>query len=124
MHKRYAAIRTIGTIYKVLGIIVGVITLLAVIAICAVSALSGAAVGQLGGADFGSLIGGTLGGLLVAIGVIIYGGIIALTLYAAGEAMYVFLALEENTRQSAEAARATTALLDRLSEPRPGEQKT
>jgi len=116
MEKRYAALRVIGTIYKVFGGIVGVITILAVLGICATSLLGGAAMGTLGrefGGDtgFAGLLSGFLGGLIGGVLVIIYGGGLAVTLYAAGEGVYLLLALEENTR-------ATVMLLQRQAGPR------
>ena len=69
------------------------VTALAVLAICA---------GGLGNARSAiGLFGGALGGLLGSLVVLIYGGGIALTLYAAGEGVFLLLAVEENTRLSA-----------------------
>lgn len=106
MEKRYKALRIIGTIYKVLGIIAGVITILVAIGLCGTSVLGGAAIDNLGrqfGGDIGvgGLFGGIFGGLLLSLAAIIYGGFITLTLYAAGEGVYLLLALEENTRTTA-----------------------
>lgn len=103
MEKRYTALRVLGTIYKVLGGIVGVITILLVLAICAFSVLGGAAMDTLGrefGGDtgFAGVLSGFLGGLIISVVVIIYGGWLAVTLYATGEGVYLLLALEENTR--------------------------
>jgi hypothetical protein len=116
MEKRYTALRIIGTIYKVLGGIVGVVTILVVLGICAASVLGGAAMGSLG-REFGrnagvpGLFGGALGGLVIGVVAIVYGGGLAITLYAVGEGVYLLLALEENTR-------ATVALLQRQANPR------
>ncbi|MBN1976160.1 MAG: hypothetical protein JW918_02065 [Anaerolineae bacterium] len=105
MEKRYAALRTIGTIYKVLGIAVAAITLLLIIGICLFTFLGGmGGVAMSRGADeaalglFGTLLGSILVTLFSGIVMIIYGGSIALTLYAMGEGIYLMLALEENTR--------------------------
>ena len=111
MEKRYAALRTIGTIYKVLGIAVAAITLLMIIGFCLFSLLGGVggAAMSRGGADefalgvFGTLLGSILGTLFFGIVMIIYGGSIALTLYAMGEGIYLMLAVEENTRMTAAA---------------------
>ncbi len=99
MQKRYRALRIIATIYKLLGVIIGILTILAILGFC-VSAVTGAAVmqnlgqrgnvfpavGNVGLALVGSVIG------------IIYGGGLSLTLYALGEFIYLLLAIEENTR--------------------------
>jgi hypothetical protein len=47
------------------------------------------------------LFGGALGGLIASVVGIIYGGGLALTLYAAGEGISLLIALEENTRATA-----------------------
>ncbi len=106
MEKRYTALRTIGTIYKVLGVIVGAMTILVALGICASSIFGGAAIDSLSrelGRDVPSagMLGGILGGLLLGILAIIYGGGLAITLYAAGESVYLLIALEENTRATA-----------------------
>jgi len=105
MEKRYRALRTIGTIYKVLAAIVAGITLLSILGLCATSILGG--VGQAafsrgsGFGVFGGLFGGVLGALILSVFAIIYGGAISLTLYAFGEGIDLLLALEENTRLTA-----------------------
>lgn len=106
MEKRYKALRIIGTIYKVVGVIAGVITILIALSLCATSVLGGTAIGSFGrefGGDtgFAGLFSGLLGGLILSIVAIIYGGGLAVTLYAAGEGVYLLLALEENTRATA-----------------------
>jgi hypothetical protein len=107
MEQRYTALRTIGTVYKILGIISGVITILAILGICAASVLGGAALGelesQLGGSyGMGGMFGGVFGGILLGFLAILYGGGISITLYAFGEGIYLLLALEENTRTTAQ----------------------
>ncbi len=102
MEKKYSALRIIGTIYKIFGIIVGVLAVLAAITLCATSIFGGSLLGQLGG-QFGfdggmGNGGGIIVGLLLGAGVIINGGGMALTLYAIGEGIYLLIALEENTR--------------------------
>ena len=106
MERRYMALRTIGTIYKVLGGIVGIITLLLVIGICVASVVGGAALDSFSrelarATGFAGLFSGVVGGLVVSIVGILYGGGMAITLYALGEGVYLLLALEENTRATA-----------------------
>jgi predicted lipid-binding transport protein (Tim44 family) len=105
MAKRYSALRTIGAIYRVFGIIVGVLTALAAIGVCLFSILAGASAAEMAPRIFG-VLSGAFGGVLGAVAIIIYGGLIAVGLYAFGEAVEVFLALEENTRLTAESIRA------------------
>ena len=109
MQSKYRALGIISTIYKVLGGIVGALTLLLALAICATSVLGGAALDSFG-REFGDiggpgLFGSVLGGLLFSLISILYGGVIAVTLYASGEAISLLLALEENTRMTAEILR-------------------
>lgn len=106
METPYRALNIISTIYKVMGAIVGAITLLVVLAICGSSVLGGAALDSLG-SEFGNgagagLLGGVFGGLLLSLVAILYGGVIAVTLYAIGEAIHLLLALEVNTRMTAQ----------------------
>lgn len=106
MEKKFKVLRVIGTIYKVLGIIVGVISILLALGICLTSILGSTALNELGrelGGDtnLGPLFGGFLGGAIVSLGAIIYGGSAAITLYAAGELVFLLLSLEENTRMTA-----------------------
>jgi len=110
MEKRYTALRVIGTIYKVIGLLVGALTILSVLGICAASVLGGAAMEQLsqqfGDGSGGGLAGRLFGGLLLSLAALIYGGGLSVTLYAFGEGVYLFLAIEENTRATTELLRS------------------
>ncbi len=104
--KHYQALRTIGTIYKILGVIAGVVTILLVLGFCGTSVLGGGFLGSLEssygrGSGAGPIVG-ILTGLLGSVVIIIYGGATSVTLYAAGELVYLILALEENTRATAQ----------------------
>jgi ABC-type phosphate transport system permease subunit len=106
MDRRYRALRTVGSIYRVLGYIVLVLTILSVIAICGISVLSGTALEsvsqQIGVNSNGSgIAGGIVGGIFLSFIALIYGGIVALSLIAFGEGIYLFIAIEENTRKTA-----------------------
>jgi len=110
MDKHYPVLRIVGTIYKVVGIIIAVGTLLSAIGFCGMSVLSGTAMEstlrnlpggiQGPGQGFG-LLGGVVGGVLVSLMMILFGGIYAVTVYALGEAVYLLIALEENMRHTA-----------------------
>lgn len=105
MEKRYVALRTVGTIYRVLGIIAGCITVIAVLGTCISSVVGGGLMGSLSNQYYyqgASFLGGVFGGLLMSFFILLYGGIMSLTLFAAGEGVYLLLALEENTRLTAE----------------------
>lgn len=105
MEKKYTALRTIATIYKIIGGITAVITILIAIALCATSVFGGAAMDsfsrEFGSGGMSGMFGGVVGGLLASLFAIINGGALALTFYAMGEGIFVLLALEENTRETA-----------------------
>lgn len=106
MEKRYAGLRLAGTVFKVLGIIVGVITILGALGICLTSILGGAAMDSLAGGlggDTGVMgsVGGVVGGVIGGLVALIYGGAMGLGLYASGEMMQLLVAMEENTRATA-----------------------
>ncbi|MGA9190388.1 MAG: hypothetical protein WBZ24_01525 [Anaerolineales bacterium] len=107
MDHQFRALRIVGTIYKILGGIAGILTILLVIGICGTSFLGGAALGsaaqQFGNnGGLGGMFGGVVGGLIASVVAILYGGGIAVTLFAFGEGIYLLLALEENTRTTAQ----------------------
>ncbi|MGD8814997.1 MAG: hypothetical protein PVI78_11045 [Anaerolineales bacterium] len=107
METRFRALRIMGTLYKVLGGIIGAITILSAVAICLSSVLGSAVMGSflrdIGGGDgIGSFFAGALGGVLVGLITLIYGGTMAITLYAMGEGVYLLLGIEENTRAAAQ----------------------
>ena len=113
MEKRYRVLRVIGSIYKVLAVIVAGITLLSILGLCATSILGGvgrAAFLRGGLGPIGGMFGGIVGALIVTVVGIIYGGAISLTLYAFGEGIDLMLALEENTRITAMALQHQTNL--------------
>jgi hypothetical protein len=114
MERRFGILRVIGSIYKVLGIIAGVLTILAALAICVTSIVGGAALGNwantFGTPSTSGFFSSIFGGIVVGIGIVLYGGAITITLYGIGEGVYLLLALEENTR-------ATTLLLQKGNEP-------
>jgi hypothetical protein len=104
MEKRYRALRLIGTVYKVLGVIVATLTVLLVIGVCLSSTLGGAVIDSFSrefrDAPGFAAVGGAIWGLVFGAMMIIYGGGLAITLYAVGESIYLALAIEENTRMT------------------------
>lgn len=106
MEKRYRALRTIATIYKLLGVIAGAITLLIVLGLCAGIVLGGAALEgvarELGGGQGMGLLSSTIGGLAVGLFALLNGGLLALTFFSLGEGISLLIALEENTRYTAQ----------------------
>jgi hypothetical protein len=114
MEKRFSILRFVGSIYKILGVIVAVLTILGAIGFCGTSLLGGAAMERIS-QDLGTTQGlgpgvgifsGAVGGVIVGLVILIAGVFNAVTFYAFGEGISLFLALEENTR-------ATNLLLQR-----------
>lgn len=106
MERKYVALRFIATMMKVLGIIVAGLTVLVVLSICGTGLLGGAALERLS-REFGQQTGGlglftgAIWGLIATVFPIILGGSMAMFLYAAGEAVYLQINIEENTRTMA-----------------------
>lgn len=100
MQKKFGALRAIGTILKVFGVIEMILAFAGMVAIIVFSSVMGDSLtfGQyfvnMGGS--GMLIGITVGVLFF---VITFAGAIAT--YAVGELIYLFISMEENTRATA-----------------------
>ena len=111
MEKKFKALRFVGTIYKVIGIIAGVLTIIGSLGFCLISILGGSVINSVlnsvsnygGGSSSGpaGLFGGILGGVIIGGIILLYGGITSITLYALGEGIYLFIGIEENTRTTA-----------------------
>jgi hypothetical protein len=108
MEKHFRVLRLIGTIYKIVGIVIGAFTILSALGICVTSVLGGTAFENVlqglnpnGGASGLGILGGVLGGVIASLIIIIGGGIYAISIYALGEAVYLLISLEENTRHTA-----------------------
>jgi ABC-type multidrug transport system fused ATPase/permease subunit len=104
MERKYRALRTIATIFKILG---WVILILGILSACATSAamlLGGAAMMGFtetgGGGDAGALWGAIMA-VVTFILMVITVGLYALILIAASEGIQVVLDIEENTREMA-----------------------
>ncbi|MBN1259722.1 MAG: hypothetical protein JXB35_03490 [Anaerolineae bacterium] len=108
MEKRYGVLRFIATLWKILAWIVLVLGILG-----AIASLIGGIAGGLDARTMRDLgipgfVSGTLIGVMVFVVALVGAVLQFLVLYAAGEVVSVFLAIEENTR-------ATRALLERRS---------
>ena len=107
MRTKYGVLRFISGFYKVVGIIVGAITLLSALGICLTSVLGTTLVGSLSqnlqnsGVPLAMGASSLVMGILGALGTIITGALAALGLYAFGELISLLIALEENTRAAA-----------------------
>jgi hypothetical protein len=106
MEKRFKVLRFIGTLWKVLAWIELILGLLAAIGVLLIGLLGGgmgSLLGQLG-SDYGvdmrgmPLLGGVMMGVFGFVTTAIVAVLCFLLLYAAGELIYLGLAIEENTR--------------------------
>lgn len=103
MEKRYRALRIIGTMYKIIGATLLVLAIVGAIGICAAGIIGGSAMQDFtnefgpGMRGFG-MLGGALGGIISGLFALIGGGLGGLTVYATGEAIYLLIDIEENTR--------------------------
>ncbi len=105
MEQRFHALRTIGSIFRILGYIALVFTIIAALAFCGLSVVGGTLIqsasqsfgfNSSGGGFIPALFGGLLGGFLV----LLYGGFISLCTIAIGELIYLLIGVEENTRKT------------------------
>jgi len=94
MEKKFTALRIIAVILKVLAWIDAALTVIGFL-VCLVA---GAALPRFGGpyGNYGTY--GMFGGIGMAFGVLIFGALYFIGLLAWSDLIYVFLAIEENTR--------------------------
>ena len=96
MDRRFAALRVIGTVFKILA---WISLILGIIAALGTLILGFTLSGQEG--PLGLELGSSLAGIAAFVVLLIIAAFGFLVLYAAGESVYVFLSIEENTRRSA-----------------------
>lgn len=100
--KRFAILRFVGNLFKILAWILLIISILGAIGLAILGSSAGAGVvtqfiPEGVAANFGGAAGGVLGGILL----LIFGLVYFLIFYAAGENLHLRLAVEENTRLTA-----------------------
>jgi len=105
MEQRFHALRTIGSIFRVLGYIALILTIIGSLAFCGLTVVSGtliqSATQQFGiNSGAGGFLGGLFGGLLGGFLILLYGGFISLWVIAVGELIYLLIGVEENTRKA------------------------
>jgi hypothetical protein len=98
--RNYGALVTIGVIYKVLGLIVGVITLLAIVGFCVSVFTGGAAMTNLSQrmgvpAAYAILVGIIVGGIQL-----VYGVAATLTFYAFGAGLQLLVSVAKDTQEA------------------------
>ena len=107
MEKRFTALRIISTLYKIIGVILGILALLGAIFTLLVRPAIDFGLGPFA-LDFGFA-------LVAAVVELIAGGLTALGIYAVGELIALLINIEENTRFTALIVR------DRMQPPQPGQ---
>jgi hypothetical protein len=110
MQKKFRVLRIVAVIWKVLAWIVLVISVLGGCVTVAMGLMAGGAgSASARSADaFGVLLGGALGGAITGLLAILLGILYFIFLYAFAELVDVMLALEENTRATAELLKQTS----------------
>jgi len=95
MQKKFAALRFIGGLYKVLAFIAAGLTVLAVLGF-GFMGIGGSMMRELGSAGrMGGLVGGLFGGLAA----LLYGSFVSVTLFAASQFIELLLDVYERTGQ-------------------------
>ncbi|MGB8953100.1 MAG: hypothetical protein WCC06_10610 [Candidatus Aminicenantales bacterium] len=104
METRYRALRTIATIFKVLGWVILILGILSACGASALMVLGGSTMMGMGGVGGGSdqgLIYSLIMAIVVFVFTVVFVGLYALLLIAGSEGIYVFLDIEANTREMA-----------------------
>ncbi len=110
MKKRYGALRFISVFYKVVGVIIAILTLLSALTICGTSVFGSGLFSTFGqdlqnsGIPIALTGAGVVAGIIGALTTIVAGALAALGVYAFGELISLFINIEENTRLSANLA--------------------
>lgn len=99
MEKRFGVLRFIGTVFKILGVIVAVLTIIGAVAMCVIS-VAGTAFLQTMQEGMGMIVNGAVAGIIAAVFALLAGAINAMWLYGLGEGIFLALAVEENTRKT------------------------
>jgi len=95
MQKKFAALRFIGGLYKVLAAIAAALTVLAVLGF-GFMGVGGSMMSEVGAAG---RMGGLLGGMLGGVAALLYGSFISVTLFAASQFIELLLEVHERTTQ-------------------------
>jgi hypothetical protein len=109
MQQRYRVLRVVATILKVIAVIVllfGILGACGILALGVIPRLAG--VGGNSSDAFGIGVGG-IGGVMVGVGLLFASLLYFLLFYAFGELLSLLIALEENTRITAERLMARPA---------------
>lgn len=94
MERKFAALRIIAVVLKVLAWVDAALTVIGFLVLL----VAGAAMPKLGGPYGGYGMYGAMGGIAMAFMVLVVGALYFIGLLAWADMIYVFLAIEENTR--------------------------
>ena len=104
MGKKYRALRTIATIFKILGWVILVLGILSACGTSAAVLLGGPSMmgmGGYGGGGDAGFVYSLIFAIIAFVAMIVTVGLYALVLIAGAEGIQVFLDIEENTREMA-----------------------
>ncbi len=103
MKGQYIALRVVGTLLKVLGVISLLLTVVFTLGTCLSSSLLGLLFQELTPNSLGDPAAESalrILGVLVAFPTLLAGLLVSLALFAQGELLFIYIALEENTRKA------------------------
>jgi presenilin-like A22 family membrane protease len=103
MEKRFRALRTIATIYKILACVILILGVLFALVLFSSFLLGSATMAQRDLPTF--MLTGGVAAVFGATFTLVYAVVLFLILYGAGEGIYLALAIEENTRESSQLLR-------------------
>ena len=104
MEKRFRALRVVASLLKVLAwliLIAGILAAVGIVAISAIQGQMGAPSPVLESVPMASNLVGPLAGVAVAVVVLLGTLLYFLVLYASGDVLHLWLAIEYNTRETA-----------------------
>ncbi len=106
MNKKYRALRIVGMVYKIIGTIILIVTIIGAVGTCLSGILGGALLSgitdqvksdlQMAGSGSMAIIG-----IITGFVILLWGIIVGVTTFAAGEGIYLLIDIEENTRLTA-----------------------
>ncbi|MCX7840218.1 MAG: hypothetical protein N2559_12325 [Anaerolineae bacterium] len=102
MEKKFRVLRVVASIWKIIAWLVLVLSVLGGCGALATTLMASSQWSRQSSAFGLGILGGALGGVVMAIGAILLGAFYFISLYAVAELIDVVLALEENTRATVE----------------------
>ena len=109
MERKFRVLRFVASLYKAIAWIVLVLGIVGALGTIVVFAVGGGAISQDLGV-FEGVLTGIVGGVLAGLAMLVFAVIQFIMLYAVGEGIFLFLALEQNTRETAHYLRGESSL--------------